>query len=143
MKNAYRSARVRSESAAGQAMVEFAMVVTVFLLMLFGIMMMTMAVSNYNTVSSAAREAVRYAIVHSPKSASPATNAQIQQIAYNNAVNLNSSQMTVSVSWPADPKLTSQLDAQVSVSYQYSLHVPFMTALTMTVASTAQMLVSQ
>jgi hypothetical protein len=51
--------------------------------------------------------------------------------------------MTVTVSWPADAKLTSQLDAQVSVSYQYSLHVPFMSALTMTVASTSQMLVSQ
>jgi Flp pilus assembly protein TadG len=142
MKQVYRSAWTRTESE-GQVMVEFAMVVSVFLLMLFGIMMMTMAVSNYNTVSSAAREAVRYAIVHSPNSASPATNAQIQQIAYNNAVNLNSSKMTVTVSWPADAKLTSQLDAQVSVSYQYSLHVPFMSALTMTVASTSQMLVSQ
>ncbi len=124
-------------------MVEFAMVVTVYLLLLFGIMMMTLSVYYYNTVCSAAREAVRYAIVHSPSSASPATTAQIQQIAINNAVNLVSSQLTVTVSWPADANLPSQSDAEVNVSYQYQLHVPFMSALTMTVASTAQMLVSQ
>ncbi len=142
MKNFYRTARRRSGSS-GQAMVEFAMVVTVYLLLLFGIMMMTLSVYYYNTVCSAAREAVRYAIVHSPSSASPATTAQIQQIAINNAVNLVSSQLTVTVSWPADANLPSQKDAEVNVSYQYQLHVPFMSALTMTVASTAQMLVSQ
>ncbi len=142
MKNFYRTARRRSGSS-GQAMVEFAMVVTVYLLLLFGIMMMTLSVYYYNTVCSAAREAVRYAIVHSPSSASPATTAQIQQIAINNAVNLVSSQLTVTVSWPADANLPSQKDAEVNVSYQYQLHVPFMSAVTMTVASTAQMLVSQ
>lgn len=142
MKSFYRTARRRSGSS-GQAMVEFAMVVTVYLLLLFGIMMMTLSVYYYNTVCSAAREAVRYAIVHSPSSASPATTAQIQQIAINNAVNLVSSQLTVTVSWPADANLPSQKDAEVNVSYQYQLHVPFMSAVTMTVASTAQMLVSQ
>ena len=106
MKNLYRTARRRGGSS-GQAMVEFAMVVTVYLLLLFGIMMMTLSVYYYNTVCSAAREAVRYAIVHSPSSASPATTAQIQQIAINNAVNLVSSQLTVTVSWPADANLPS------------------------------------
>jgi Flp pilus assembly protein TadG len=142
MKNFYRTARRRTGSG-GQAMVEFAMVVTVFLLLLFGIMMMTLTVYNYNTVCSAAREAVRYAIVHSPASASPATTAQIQQIAINNAVNLVSSQLTVTVSWPADANLPSQSDAEVNVSYRFQLNVPFMSAVSMTVASTAQMLVSQ
>ncbi|MGD0117571.1 MAG: TadE/TadG family type IV pilus assembly protein [Candidatus Binatus sp.] len=142
MKNIYRVAWQRTESA-GQAMVEFAMVVSVFLLMLFGIMLMTLTVSYYNTVNSAAREAVRYAIVHSPNSANPATTAQIQQIAIGKALNMNPSQLTVTVSWPADATLTSQIDAQVSVSYLYQLHVPFMSAVSLTVASTAQMLVSQ
>jgi Flp pilus assembly protein TadG len=142
MKNFYRAAWCSSGSA-GQAMVEFAMVVAVFFMVLFGIMMMTLTVYDYNTVSSAAREAVRYAIVHSPASARPATTAQIQQIAINNAVNLVASQLTVTVSWPADANLPSQTDAQVNVSYKYQLNVPFTPAFTMTVASTAQMLVSQ
>jgi len=129
--------------ARGQTMVEFAMVASVFLLLLFGIMQMALMVYNYNTVCSAAREAVRYAIVRSPTSPNPATTAQIQQIAINTAVGLNTSQLTVAVSWPADASLPAQSDARVQVSYQYQLQIPFFSPLTMTLASTSQMLVSQ
>jgi Flp pilus assembly protein TadG len=129
--------------ARGQTMVEFAMVVSVFLLLLFGIMQMALTIYNYNTVCSAAREAVRYAIVRSPTSANPATTAQIQQIAINTAVGLNTSQLTITVSWPADANLPSQSDARVKVSYQYQLQIPFFAPVTMTLASTSQMLVSQ
>jgi len=122
-------------------MVEFAMVASLFLLLMFTIMQMGLLVYNYNTVCSAARQAVRYAIVHSPASANPATTAQIQQVAINNAVGLNSSQLTIAVSWPVDAKLTSQDDAQVKVSYQYQLNIPFLSPVTMTLASTSQMLV--
>ncbi len=128
---------------AGQTMVEFALVASVFLLLLFGVMQMALTVYNYNTVCSAAREAVRYAIVHSPSSANPATTAQIQQIAVNNAVGLDSSQLTVTVSWPSDANLPLQKDAQVKVSYLYQLRIPFVTPVSLTLASTSQMLVSQ
>jgi len=142
MKSEHRVAQNRTVSA-GQAMVEFAMVSAVFLLLLFGIMLMTLTVYDYNTVCSAAREAVRYAVVHSPASANPATTAQIQQIAINNAVNLIPSGLTVTVSWPTDAKLTSQKDALVTVSYSYQLAVPFLSSVAMTVSSSSQMLVSQ
>jgi Flp pilus assembly protein TadG len=142
MKSAHRVAW-KGTACAGQAMAEFAMVSAVFLLLLFGIMMMTLTVYDYNTVCSAAREAVRYAVVHSPASANPATTAQIQQIAINNAVSLVPSGLTVTVSWPSDAKLTSQKDAQVTVSYTYQLAVPFLSSIAMTVSSSSQMLVSQ
>lgn len=143
MTNSGNRVELDRSTPAGQAMVEFAMVSAVFLLLLFGIMLMTLTVYDYNTVCSAAREAVRYAIVHSPSSANPATNAQIQQIAINNAVNLIASDLTVTVSWPTDAKLTSQKDAEVQVSYKYQLAVPFLSSVAMTVSSTSQMLVSQ
>jgi Flp pilus assembly protein TadG len=132
-----------TRTLAGQTMVEFAMVASLFLLLLFGIMQMALTVYNYNTVCSAAREAVRYAIVHSPASANAATTAQIQEVAINNAVGLNSSQLAVTVSWSADARLPLQNDAQVKVSYQYQLNIPFLSPVTMTLASTSQMLVSQ
>ncbi|HEY1850308.1 MAG TPA: TadE/TadG family type IV pilus assembly protein [Candidatus Binataceae bacterium] len=132
-----------SSEARGQTMVEFAMVASVFLLLLFGIMQMALTVYNYNTVCSAAREAVRYAIVRSPTSPNPATTAQIQQVAINTAVGLNTSQLTIAVSWPADANLPTQSDARVKVSYQYQLKIPFFSPVTMTLASTSQMLVSQ
>ena len=129
--------------ARGQTALEFAMVASVFLLLLFGIMQMALTVYNYNTVCSAAREAVRYAIVRSPTSPNPATTAQIQQIAINTAAGLNTSQLTIAVSWPADANLPTQTDARVKVSYQYQLQIPFFSPVTMTLASTSQMLVSQ
>ena len=130
-------------TTSGQALAEFTTAATVLILLLFGIMELALGVYYCNTVCSAAREAVRYAIVHSPTSPNPATNAQIQAVATNYAVNLNPANLTVSVSWPADASLPSQSDAQVQVSYNYQLRVPFLSPITMTVSSTSQMLVSQ
>jgi Flp pilus assembly protein TadG len=50
----------------GQTMVEFALSASLLFLLLFGLMEMSFPVYDYNTASSAADEAVRYAIVHSP-----------------------------------------------------------------------------
>ena len=128
---------------AGQTMVEFALSASLLLLVVFGIIEMGFALYNYNTVCSAAREAVRYAIVHSPSGPNPATTSQIQQVAINYAVGLNPNHLTVNVSWPADNSLRSRQDAQVHVSYQYQLDVPFLSPVTLTLSSTSHMLVSQ
>jgi Flp pilus assembly protein TadG len=127
----------------GQTLVEFAMIASVFLMLLFGIMQMALTVYNYNTVCSAAREAVRYAIVRSPSSVNPATSAQIQQVAVNNAVGLDPSKLTATLTWITDANLPLQKDAQVRVSYLYQLTIPFFSPVTLTLSSTAQMLVSQ
>ena len=124
-------------------MVEFAMVASVFLLLLFGIMEMGFAVYNYNTACSAAREAVRYAIVHSPTGPNPATTSQIKQVAINYAPALNLTPSDINVTFPADPNLPSQDDAQVTISYNYHLQVPFLSPVTLKLTSTSQMLVSQ
>ena len=128
---------------AGQALVEFAIVASVFLLTLFAIMSLGLGVYKYNTLCSAAREAVRYAIVHGPTSVSPSTTAQIQQVAINQAPGLNLKTSDITVSFPADPNNSAQKDAQVKISYNYSPPIPFMRRVTLTLTSTAQMLVSQ
>jgi Flp pilus assembly protein TadG len=139
----FAAALNRKNYAAGQTMVEFALVASVFLLLIFAIMQVALTVYNYNTVCSVARETVRYAMVHSPASPNPATNSQIQQVAINNAVGLDSSRLTVTVTWPADANLPLQKDAQVGISYQYQLSIPFLKTVSLTLASTSQMLVSQ
>jgi Flp pilus assembly protein TadG len=130
-----------SKRPPGQALAEFAMVATLFFLLLFGIIEMGIVVYRYNTVSAAAREAARYAMVHSPTSQNPATTAQIQQIAINHAPFL--SVADVMVTFPSDPTLTTQQDAKVSITYNYTQNVPFMSAVTLNLTSTSQMLVSQ
>ena len=61
-------------------MVEFAIGSTIFLLLMFATIELAMVVYSYNTISHAARECVRYAIVHSPTGPNPATTSQIKNI---------------------------------------------------------------
>jgi Flp pilus assembly protein TadG len=55
--------RLRRRSHRGQALVEFALILPIFILMLVGIFDMGRAVYDYNVISNAARQAMRLAIV--------------------------------------------------------------------------------
>jgi Flp pilus assembly protein TadG len=140
---AIAAGRRKTARHPGQAMVEFAIVALSFLVIIFGIMQMSEAVYCYTAVADAAREAARYAMVHSPTSPNPATTAQIQQVAINAASGLNSSNLTVNVTWPADPNISTQSDAQVAVSYAYSIQIPLVGTTNFNLSSTSRMLVSQ
>lgn len=128
---------------SGQTTVEFAVTATVFILLFVGLMEIPLAVYDYNTVCSAAREAVRYAIVHSPTGPDPVPDSQIQAVAINSAVDLDPKQLTVSVSWPPDANLPKQEDARVAVSYNYQVQIPFLAPIKLTLSSASQMLTSQ
>jgi Flp pilus assembly protein TadG len=131
--------------SAGQAMAEFAVVAAAFLLLLLGIMEMALAVNAYNDVSTAAREAARYAVVHSPTSNNnPSTTppySDIQQQAVNYAPFLSTSDVTVS--FPADAQIPAQKDALVQITHTYPLNIPFMSAVNLQLSSSSRMLVSQ
>ena len=124
-------------------MAEFALIASAFFSLSFGIIEMASAVMAYNSVCDAAREAVRYAIVHSPTSANPATTAQIQQVAMNVAPNLGITQSQVTVTFPADSNLPSMTDAEVQISYPYTITIPFIPNMSVTLSATSRMLVSQ
>jgi Flp pilus assembly protein TadG len=129
----------------GQTMAEFALTVTVFLLLLFSIIELAPAVNAYSDISTAAREAVRYAIVHSPTSANnPSTTApydDIQQQAVNYAPFLSTSD--VAVSFPSDAQIPTQKDALVTITHTYPLNIPFMPNINLYLSSSSRMLVSQ
>lgn len=71
----------RHGKSRGQAMVEFAIIFPVFILLLVGMFDFGRVVWVNNTLATAAREAARYAIVHGSKSTCPvgpaAPNTQI------------------------------------------------------------------
>jgi Flp pilus assembly protein TadG len=119
------------------------MVATAFLLMLSGVMMMGEAVLAYNSMSSAAEEAVRYAVANGPNSPVPATTAQIQQIAISTAPEVPLKASNVTVTWPTDANLSTRSDAKVVVSYDYPLKIPFMSKVTLHLSATSQMMASQ
>ena len=137
---------------AGQTFAEFGVTGTAFLFLLFGIMQMAMAVNAYNSVCTAAREAVRYAIVHSPTSAAPASNATIAGIAVNYApfLSMSGSGCTsdsppcdVVVTFPSDAEIPSQNDALVQITHTYPLKIPFMSSINLHLSTSSRMLVSQ
>lgn len=135
-----------AKRSSGTSMVEFAMAATIFLMLMFATIEMAMVVYSYNTVSHAARECVRYAIVHSPTGPNPATTTQIQGVTVGYADLPAPNQLTksdVAVTWPNDPNLPSQRDAQCSISLNYSLRIPFLPSKTLPLTATARMLVSQ
>jgi len=134
---------LKRRNPAGQTSAEFALIATVFLLLMFALMELATAVFAYSTICEAARDAARYAIVHSPTSANPATNAQNQQVPINSAASLGLTASNVSVSWPADSNLPSMQDVQITVSYPYTLQIPLMSPKTFTLAATSRSLVSQ
>lgn len=57
-------ARARSRRSRGQGLVEFALVLPLFLLLVMGIMDLGLAVFSYNSITNAAREGARLAIVN-------------------------------------------------------------------------------
>jgi Flp pilus assembly protein TadG len=135
-----------AKHSTGTAMVEFAFAATVFLMVTFATFEMALVVYSYNTISHAARECVRYAIVHSPTGPNPATAAQIEQITINDAAMPTSGALTaqsIAVTWPADPNMPSQKDAQCTISLNYGLGIPFLPSKTLPLTATARMLVSQ
>ena len=135
--------RRKRSREAGSTMAEFALVATTFFMLSFGIIEMASAVMAYNSVCDAAREAVRYAIVHSPTSANPATTLQIQQVAINTDPNLGLTAGQVSVTFPADANLPSQTDALVVISHPYTIRIPFFPTVSVTLSTSSRMLVSQ
>jgi Flp pilus assembly protein TadG len=131
---------VKRRYEAGQAITEFALVATVFLLSIFGIYFMGTLVFAYNSISSAAREAARSALVHGSTTAS---ESAIQTVAINAAPSLGLTTSDVTVTFPADLKVPSLLDAKIVINYPYTIKVPFMKSKSLTLTATAQVPVSQ
>jgi Flp pilus assembly protein TadG len=130
---------LRDGRRVGQTSVEMAVAAIALLVILFAIIEMGLAIYRYNMVCSAAREAVRYAIVH------PSDTTGIQQAAINSAPFLTASNITVT--FPADPNVASRTDARVAISYPFSLGIPLLplpsSVSNLTLSSTSQMMLAQ
>jgi len=98
-----RKSHSRASSENGQAMVEFAMVLPILLLIMFAVVEFGMAFWTYQQVSAAASEGARRAIVSRSYSD---CNARVQTAVQNASPKLNAGSMNVSTvsTWtPGDP----------------------------------------
>jgi hypothetical protein len=94
----------RGQSPRGMALAEFAIGLTVLLLLVFGIVDLGRAVFAYNTISNCAREGTRFAIVHgaeSPEPVGPASNdpALENRLRQKYALGLDGNRLSIQSSW--------------------------------------------
>jgi Flp pilus assembly protein TadG len=139
--NSYRNIRRNCglpHPRRGVAAVEGAIVLSVFLLILFGMLDLGLLVLDYNTLSEASRRLARQAIVHGQMAApamtvwGPATvtGTAADGTDYATALSpelatFNLSNVTYSIEWPAG---TNRPDdpVQVTVTYQYPPIIPYL-----------------
>jgi Flp pilus assembly protein TadG len=101
----------------GQTMVEFAVVLPVLALLLFGVIQFGIAFNSYLTITDAARAGARKAVV-SREASNPSGLAE--QAVRDSAGQLDQGQLKVSVSPPPwDPGSTVAVD----VSYPYAINL--------------------
>jgi Flp pilus assembly protein TadG len=116
-----RSAGRPRKGQDGQSLVEFALVIPIFLLVLFAIVDFGMAFHAWITVTNSAREGARIGAVR-------ATSAEIEQRVRDTATSLEQANLTVSVTNAEGPPGGSVV---VDVSYDYSLMTPLADLLNM------------
>ncbi|MGH7913074.1 MAG: TadE/TadG family type IV pilus assembly protein [Candidatus Binataceae bacterium] len=139
MNLARRSTQSSRRWSRGQTYAEFLMVVLPTLGIIFGIISFAMTIYTYSFLSNAARDAVRYAIVHGSKSTTPATSDDIQSFVRDEAQGLRASAISVSTTWNPDNHPGSTVNVQVS--YSYHPFYPF-ADVTLPLSSSSQMVIS-
>ena len=86
-----RTATLRQQR--GATLVEYALVIPIFLLLVIGILEFGRAIFTYNTLANAAREGARYGIIH------PGDTAGVENAARALATGLDGTLLTVSTTW--------------------------------------------
>ncbi|MBI4320036.1 MAG: pilus assembly protein [Chloroflexi bacterium] len=111
----------------GQALTEFALILPVFLMSLFGVVDLGQALWQYDTLAHAAREGSRYAALHGrngipstgPGSSSftaPNNDTNVTGVVLSRAVGLDPSRLVVRSTWPDGDNLKG---SRVLVEVEY------------------------
>ena len=145
-----RSLRRRSNRGRGQALVEFALVIPVFLLVLCGILDFGFMLFSRMTVINAAREAARAAVIVSDTTTIPVLAPQTaQSVAAGAGLGLTTSNTAVtcvaikslpsSCSFATTTSSKSGDAVSVTVTYPYKSFFPLLFGTTFNLSSTVQM----
>ncbi len=152
-------------------MVETAIVLGVFLTMVFGIIDLSRAAYTYHLVSNAARIGARFAMVRGATCFHPAggtdpypcpisppdTSGEIQQYVQSQSILLGLGNVTVTPSWTGQdangnpypgckggsPYNFPGCPVSVTVTYTFTFLAPFVSTVSIPMSSTSQMVISQ
>jgi Flp pilus assembly protein TadG len=126
----------RRATQSGSAIVEFALVVPLYFMIIFALVQLGIVFAGYCGAQYAAQQGVRYAIVHGSESSNPCSGATISAYVapYLWAAQRNSS--TVTATWNPNNGAGSTVTVSITLTYQTGL--PFSALHTLTVGTTAQ-----
>ena len=143
-------------SEEGSAIVDFALSSTVMLAVIFGVVQLSLALYTYNYISDAAREGARYAIVRGStscltvgKTTSTISDCNdttgtgivsyVQGLKYPGIDWSRCKTACVTVSWPSTNARGNLVN--VSISYPYTLNVPFVKQMSFNLGSSSSMVI--
>lgn len=101
----------------GSALVEFAFVAPILILLSFGTFDLGRAVWFDVTLQHAAKEAARFASLRGSESISPVSESDVETYVHSRAAGIPSAGLVVNVSWLPDESSGSTV--QVELTYQY------------------------
>lgn len=105
----------------GQALVEFAIILPILLLLIMGILQFGMLINSYLTLENSSREGARLGIVGG-------TNSDIQNIVIKTAPTLDPSAITINIT-PSDGTRNSGDTLTINLTYNYKLTIPIISQL--------------
>ena len=131
----------RFASQRGNTLLESALVIQVFVLLVFGAIEFGRLIYTYNFIAYAAREGTRYASVRGNDSGHPASASAVSTYVKGEAIALKSANITVTTTWSPDNHAGSVV--RVKVSYTYAPLLRFILPNSLSLASTSQTVISQ
>ncbi|MGH9775086.1 MAG: TadE/TadG family type IV pilus assembly protein [Candidatus Acidiferrales bacterium] len=136
----------RAPGERGGTLIEFALVLTVLFMFMFGIIDLSRALYAYHFVGDAAREGVRFAMVRgssckSYPSACPASAADVQNSVKNVPEGIDPTAVTVTTTWTPNNNPGSVVNVKVQYSFKFIL--PFLPKSVLTMTSASQSVISQ
>jgi Flp pilus assembly protein TadG len=141
------------ESERGTNLVEYALVLTLLLTTLFGLIDFGRALYAYHFVSDAAREGTRYAVVRGSSCTSPgcpASSGDIEDYLEKVPAGIDANQLTVTTTWNPNGSTNCTVISnapgcvvEVQVSYNFKFMLPFLPKSTVVMQSSSQMVISQ
>ncbi len=120
-----RRHRLGIGDASGNAAVEFALVLPVFISIVLGLIEIGRVLYTDHTLDHAAREGVRYAIVRGASSPTPALSSDIVTVVKSRAAPLDPAMVGVAVSFDPNNRPGSAVAVQVSYNFEFLMPVPF------------------
>jgi Flp pilus assembly protein TadG len=119
----------------GSNLVEMALTISVFLMLLFGIIEFGRGVFAYNQLSYLAHEGARFASLNGSTVTNPATGTTISDYVNSKAIAIGT--VVTTTEWQNGSNLPGHW-VRVRVAYPFTFVAPYMPASSLTLASTAQ-----